>query len=260
MSLKRRVWNLLQFVLRFTNTDWVRNLFAQFSIFLPVSDRRWRLAQKYESKHWQLPPAPERDQFALPSVFLSEQAKARFIIETAVNVTGFDIESLSKKDLLIDIACGPCSIVAELAGKSRKIGIDPSPYPDWILERYEMLGFEIIKAPLESANLKSLGENENLNIAVLMYNALQHFQDIDIAISKIYNALGQHLLFFTDYASVPADRAHPQILTAPRLTDAFNRAGYKVSTMQVVKARLPGLVETPAGTAINIVCGIALKT
>ena len=237
---------------RFTG-NFIRTWASRYEVFFPVSSMRWAKAQRAESASWHIPDhleGPEISEF-----FHNEQTKARFLIKVAEQALGISVQQLMGDRTVLDIACGPGSIVSEMPEPSRKIGLDPAPFPKWVHERYSSLNFELISNPLESA----IFHNRNIgpDPLVVMYNALQHFQDCEKAFFNLKNSLGSHQVFFVDYAYVPADPAHPQILTFSRIERMLRKVGYTTENLAVTYARLPGLVEMGNGEPARVISGIA---
>lgn len=240
--------------LRGISTNEIRTKLSRFEIFLPVNSARWQKAQVAEAASWHIP-----DQLSEPLIsdFLrDEQTKAKFLLGVAENALGISLLELISDKTVIDIACGPGSIIAELKTFGKKFGLDPAQFPIWVHQRYDSLDFELINAPLESAPLN--GYDFGQGPVAVMYNALQHFQNCELAFNNLVSSLGEHKLFFVDYAYVPADSAHPQILTFNRIERLLLKAGYSVNHLAVSKARLPGMVEMVDGQPANILSGVAI--
>jgi hypothetical protein len=229
----------------------LRTTLAKREIFVFVSPRRWRKAQAAEVDHWNL-QIVENEQ--LPPVFISEQIKARFLLETAERILGIRVSKLIEDKVVVDIACGPCSVVAEEESPFKKIGVDPAPFPEWVKSRYKKLNFPLISSPMETALIHVTAEKK---IVVVMYNALQHFQSPSQALKNIRVSLKEGEIFFVDYADIPADKAHPQILTFNRIKRLLKKKGYSEIQLAQSLVRLPGYVEGGSGSRVAILAGYA---
>lgn len=232
----------------------IRTKLGRYGVFLPVSRRRWELAQVAEEHSWPLPLDWDYSGDVLPKLMLDEQTKARFIVSQGEEILGLSLRSLVEDKTVIDVACGPCSIISNWDNCKEKIGIDPAKFPSWVHKRYQEHNFELVSSTLEGAVVKSITGPPPV---VVMYNALQHFQDINGAVKNLKKIAKNHELFFVDYAEIPADAAHPQILTEKRLRRILLRNGYRAIRLETVEARLPGLVETGSGQSAKIICGYA---
>jgi hypothetical protein len=250
--IQRILSRLKNFAKRLSAND-LRTSLSKREIFLPVSSRRWGFAQKAESESWHIPHnliEPE-----ISAYFLEEQTKAKFLVHVAEQTLGLSFSNFISERTVLDIACGPGSIIAEMDKPAVKYGLDPAKFPNWVHGRYKELNFQLINHPLESAPLADF--DFGVNPLVIMYNALQHFQDCELAFSNLAKSLGTHQVFFVDYGYVPADAAHPQILTFNRIERILSRVGYETTNLALSYARLPGLVEMGNGEPARILAGIA---
>lgn len=244
------------FFLRNLDANRIRTYLSSYEIFLPVSDRRWAIAQKAEAESWHLPLNVKGEE-EIEILLGDERKKAKFLVSVAEKNLGIRVDKFVDGKIVIDVACGPGSIMADLENPKAKYGIDPANFPSWVTERYASFGFRLIQAPLESAHLQDFKYEKEL--VVVLYNALQHFQNCAVALNNLYSNLGNHHLFFVDYGYIPADKAHPQILTYMRLKKLLIESGYVIEKMAQSEERLPGLVEIGSGFPTTIISGLAKK-
>jgi hypothetical protein len=232
----------------FDSNKW-RTLLANLGIFLPVSKRRWQVAQKAERHLWSLPEISESKEH---SSFDNESIKSDFIITNSMSRIGLTFEDLLTNKIVVDIGCGPASAIFHSSAPKRKIGVDPMKFPHWVYERYQESGFELINKSIEDllpADFKNLGDEAPL---VIMYNALQHFMDPFLGLNLLKNLLPKHDLLIIEYANTPADDAHPQIITRLRTSRMLKKLGYQTEHIEVILIKKDGLVEAGQGSPAKI--------
>lgn len=71
---------------------------------------------------------------------------------------------------IVDLGSGPYSILLKCEA-TKKIAVDPAPYPDWVKARYEAANVDFLQLPAE---IYTCGEVVD---EVLIYNCLQHTID-----------------------------------------------------------------------------------
>lgn len=237
------------------HTDSWRTLFSKLGIFLPVSKSRWLTAQKFEFHAWALPEIWDSQQIH-PS-FINEGTKSEFIIGASEQALGINLNSLLSDKIVIDVACGPCSVLAPMHSPSAKFGVDPFPFPDWVLNRYKSLDFKLFQGTLEDLVL-DLEEDSGIPVFI-MYNALQHFGSPFKALQKLSKLSSCHSVLIIEYLDTPADRAHPQILTERRILRILRRLNYKSCKSVKIDAYLENLVQLGVGKPAKIGAFLASK-
>lgn len=236
-------------------TDSWRTLFSKLGVFLPVSKSRWLTAQRYEFHAWELPEIWDFQK--AHSSFINEESKSRFIIEASERALGVNLEDLLSGKVVIDVACGPCSIVASMPYPTKKIGVDPFPFPEWVKSRYKTLDFELFQVPLEELTVDFKAD---LSAPVfIMYNALQHFGSPFKALQKLSVLSSSHTVLIIEYLDTPADRAHPQILTEKRILRILRHLKYKTTSNVKIDAYLENLVQIGDGRPAKIGAFLASK-
>jgi hypothetical protein len=252
MNIRERTNYFLQHAVK---ADSWRTLLSKVGIFLPVSRRRWDIAQKFEYHAWELPEVWEKSE-THPS-FINEETKSNFIINVAEQALGLKLGDLLSDKLVIDVACGPCSVIAAMEHPKSKYGVDPFPFPEWVLERYRSLNFQLIPSALERLQLNLNSETEEP--VIIMYNALQHFESPYRALKKLSKIFPQHTLLVIEYLNTSADRAHPQILTTRRILRLIRFLKYETLNSVAVDAYLENLVQSGVNKPVRIGAFIARK-
>lgn len=87
---------------------------------------------------------------------------------------GWDFKDLS----VIDVGCGPYSILMKSKGKSL-FGVDPCPYPEWVKMRYEDCGITFLNNKAEQLIIRynfGSSEHDTFDIGII-YNCLQHTEN-----------------------------------------------------------------------------------
>lgn len=236
-------------------TDSWRTLFSKLGIFLPVSKARWLTAQKIEFHAWALPET--WNSWQIHPSFLNEGTKSEFFVSASEKALGINLNNLLSDKTVIDVACGPCSILAPMHSPSAKFGIDPFPFPEWVESRYKSQDFRLIQSPLEDSSL-DLGEESGVPIFI-MYNALQHFASPFKALHKLSELSSRHTVLIIEYLDTPADRAHPQILTHKRILRILQRLKYQSCKSAKIDAYLENLVQLAFGKPAKIGAFLASK-
>jgi len=107
---------------------------------------------------------------------------------------------------VLDIGCGPVSMLLKTVNGGHRVGIDPCNYPDWIKERYHSahIGFEKIAG-------EDLGRLEpRVFDEVWIYNCLQHVKDPELIINNA-KKLGKVLRIF-EWVGKEENVGHPHVL------------------------------------------------
>lgn len=72
---------------------------------------------------------------------------------------------------IVDLCCGPTSIMLRMCNFKKAYGIDPGNFPDYILNRYKENNIEWVKLPAEDFVYPEMIDE------TILYNALAHVQD-----------------------------------------------------------------------------------
>lgn len=208
-------------------------------------NNKWRKAQQAEKGHWAFlwdsNDSPDR----IANID-KEIIKGEFIFQELVDHFDIDPETDWAKLSILDVGCGPLSLVARNGLGNERTGVDPLKYPDWVYDTYDEQQFDIQKLPFEE-----MPQSRKFDV-VLFYNALQHFaslENVAIKCKEILSKGGTVLL--SEYLNVPTNEAHIQFLEFNKLKKLFAKAGFKVEAT-AVPVRLPGYVERPGGQPIDL--------
>jgi len=98
---------------------------------------------------------------------------------------------------ILDVGCGPYSMLLKVKTSGAKYGVDPIRYPDWVLHRYHAAKIQFIEYPAECLdfpiNYEIYGQElpafvdftKNPVDEAWIYNCLQHVQDPEKIISNV---------------------------------------------------------------------------
>ena len=205
----------------------------------------WEKAQEAEKGHWawlwQAADSEERRQ-----LINGETIKGEFIFQEMVEHFGIKPKTDWAKKNILDVGCGPLSIVARHGlGKTRS-GVDPLRYPTWVYDDYDAQDFKVFMTPFEELDTKQKYD------VIIFYNALQHFADLKLVAQTCKDLLAKNgKVYLSEYLKVPTNDAHIQFLEKDTLDRHFESTGLSVDSV-IKSVRLPGYVERPDGSAIDL--------
>ena len=221
-------------------------------IFLPVSKNRWRKAQISEKASWDLPMnLPTKE--SLNIILQHYQPDQKYLLDTAERLLEIDLEKEMKNRILIDLASGALPYSAIYKSPKLKWAVDPASYPDWVVEFNKNLGMKMICTPGESANFPKYRKGEEFFVIAL--NAFQHFQSIPNTLKNLSDNLGPHSLLLIDFIDVPADSAHPQIISQRRIEKLLDNHNYEIKKMCTSHIKHNG-IHYGRGKPAKIVMGL----
>lgn len=205
----------------------------------------WDQAQVAEKGHWAALWQPA-DSLERQYLAESEAKKGDFIFhEMSMHFEIDPTKDWSDKAVL-DVGCGPVSLVARSKLGKTRTGVDPLRYPHWVYEAYRANSFNVIMEPFEEMS------GPDKYDVIVMYNSLQHFADLRAVANRSKDIVTQAgEIYLSEYLQVPTNEAHIQFLEDGVLNELFTSAGVKVDSA-VVPVRLPGLVERPGGEPIDL--------
>jgi hypothetical protein len=183
---------------------------------------------------------------------------AQYFKSTIEQTLHLDLYSYLQDTILIEVACGASSVFLSIQSPLTKIGIDPMPFSDWVIAHYGEIGAKILTMSGEDFRLRNeLDSIEDMNRAhfkkvVIFTNALQHFRSLNDFFLNLSNQIGEHDLVFLEFLNIPADRAHPQILTKKRLNSLLRKFRYEILNSATVVSKLPGFIEQGNGLDIEM--------
>jgi len=209
--------------------------------------QEWEHAQQAEKDYWYSsginePADSARRQWLVDS----ESQKADFIFHQMTAHFGVDPAKDWSKLNVLDVGCGPASLVARAELGKTRAGVDPLDYPKWVYEEYKKHNFKVFLQPFEE--LKTTKKYD----VIIFYNALQHFAHLGEVARKCQTVLAKNgTVFLSEYLEVPTNDAHIHYLETPKLDGLFEGAGFEVESA-TKPVRLPGLVELPGGQPIGL--------
>lgn len=230
-----------------SKTNSWRTLFSKINLFIPVSKSRWDKAQISEQEAWELPA--EWDYSVDHPSFTNEETKSGHLIAALEKQLDIQIAQEFSGRSVIDIGCGPCSFVSKIQTPAQKFGVDPFPFPRWVLDRYAELNFKVLPFPLE---VLESPDQVGPNPVIIMYNALQHFWSPSKAFKRIHQLFPQHEILIVEYLNTSADNAHPQIITKQRIERLLKRNSYSNIVVKSFDTILAPLIQYGEGIPAHI--------
>lgn len=209
------------------------------------SDGVWQRAQEAEQGHWaDLWQAENSDQ--RNALVAGETIKGEYIFQQMLDRFRLNPDQDWRACRVLDVGCGPISLVARHGYGRSRAGVDPLNYPNWVYRDYEQQNFTVYKVPFEEFR------NRTKYDVVIFYNALQHFADLEAVAQQCKKVLAKNgHVYLSEYLEVPTNEAHIQFLQADKLDELFGRHGFTVDAT-VLPVRLPGYVERPGGLPIDL--------
>ena len=160
-----------------------------------------------------------------------------YAVEMGLSESGTSLNIDLKNKSVLDVGCGPISMLLRSSNFSRAVGVDPLDYGAKVDEAYSSRGIELLKIPAEEMSFSALEFDE-----VWMYNVLQHTYDPEAILQNI-KGVGKVLRIFEWIRTKVAD-GHPQVMTVRNFvrTLDLSRDEYRVNTFNpgASKARLSG--------------------
>ena len=205
----------------------------------------WEAAQAAEKGHWawlwQAADSASRvaltDNETVKGEFIFQELADHFKIKPKLNWANLSV---------LDVGCGPISLVARNELGKTRAGVDPLRYPSWVYDQYEHQQFQVYEVPFEE-----LETTQKFDV-IVFYNALQHFADLKTVARQCHNLLSKSgTVYLSEYLAVPTNEAHIQFLEADKLDALFKSVGFTVDSF-VKPVRLPGYVERPDGAPIDL--------
>lgn len=211
----------------------------------PQTKQTWLNAQTAEKGHWSILWQSE-DSAERIALINNETIKGQFIFDELVDHFNIDPDKDWDALRVLDVACGPLSLVARNTLGKKRVGVDPLKYPDWVYEEYAKDDFKVFLEPFEELSSKTKFD------VVLFYNALQHFADLEAVAEKCKQIINKNAsIYLCEYLEVPTNDAHIQFLTKDMLDKLFKDKGFSVDSERI-EVILPGYVERPGGEAIGL--------
>ena len=193
----------------------------------------WLECQKFEKECWG------------NDIFLSdengEQIKQnQYAIEMDIIKSDSEFPIDLKGKSVVDIGCGPISLLLRSKNFERAVGVEPLFYSDKVDDEYSKRNVELLRIPAEDINVDSIGNFDE----VWMYNCLQHVMSPSEIIDKIQK-IGNKIRIF-EWINIEAHEVHPHMLTEEFFVKELNLKKNEYQIKEYSSNRL-------YGTAIIIV-------
>jgi SAM-dependent methyltransferase len=117
---------------------------------------------------------------------------------------------------VLDIGCGPVSLLLKCINLGDAVAIDPLPYPSWVADRYFHAGIEYDQYKGEDLALKGFDE-------VWIYNVLQHVED-PVAIIANAKRAGKIIRLF-EWLEIGVAPGHPWNLLEDQMNEWLGGEG-----------------------------------
>lgn len=185
-----------------------------------MTDRpEWELAQQFEAGFW-------GDCANSYGEETKQLVYARYMGLNFVNSGGpgpvYDLDGGS----ILDLGGGPASLLLKCVNGGLLVVVDPCEYPDWVHERYEAHGIELVTEPAEDFD-----DPEGFD-EVWIYNVLQHVFDPEEVLSIAIRH--SECLRVFEWLDMPISPGHPHTLTMddfpPGLETGYVNEGGAVGT------------------------------
>lgn len=172
-------------------------------------DNTWEQDQEWEGKWWgtclNTWGEEQKQRHYAKRMGLQEKSNSQFSFY-------YDLEGKS----VLDIGCGPTSLLLKSVNLGKAKAIDPLRYPDWVAERYKYAGIEYVQVKAE--DLVETGYDE-----VWIYNVLQHVIDPAAIIGNAKRA-GKIVRVF-EWLEIGVAPGHPWNLLEDQMNEWFGGEG-----------------------------------
>lgn len=164
-----------------------------------VPPSEWQACQEFERRSWGdgIYLSPENGEIQKQNHYAAWMG-----IVASEDFKAIDLEGKS----VLDVGCGPVSLLLRSHNGKRKVGIDPLDYGEGVRQVYSAREVELLKMPAEEMRFADGTFDE-----VWMYNCLQHVYDPDMILQKIQK-VGKRVRIF-EWLDIPAHEGHPHELT-----------------------------------------------
>lgn len=175
---------------------------------------------KVDYNHWVDCQKFEKDSWGSVNIFLgpenTEQKKQNQYAEDLGLVSNgvFPIDLKGKS--VIDVGCGPISLLLRSTNFSKAVGVEPLFYDERVDKAYRDNGINLIRIPAEEINTDDIGYFDE----VWMYNCLQHVMSPSEIIDKLVK-IGKKVRIF-EWINIKAHEGHPHELTESFFVEKLN--------------------------------------
>lgn len=171
----------------------------------------WDQAQKWESSWW-------GDCLNTYSEETKQTVYAKRMGLVAMSIDGkYPVYDLRGKEIL-DIGCGPVSMLLKSINRGPCIAVDPCEYPAWVTKRYYNNHINYKKLKGEELDFCTWDFDE-----AWIYNVLQHTDDPEL-VARNARKLARVVRVF-EWVNIPATDGHIQVLTKEKLDNWFGGFG-----------------------------------
>jgi SAM-dependent methyltransferase len=116
---------------------------------------------------------------------------------------------------ILDIGCGPWSMLLRCYNAGRLVGVDPLQYPPSVVRRYRNYGIEFLNLPGEQIPPPEQQACFGYFDEVWIYNVLQHVVDPQKVLQNAIASAAK--LRIIEWVNIPPHPGHPHMLTAEAL-------------------------------------------
>lgn len=123
---------------------------------------------------------------------------------------------------VVDLGGGPVSLLLKTYSLDKAVVVDPCPYPDWVMRRYEQVNIDYVAKKAEEF------ETEDSFDEAWIYNVLQHVEDPEKAISVARSVATRVRIFEWVEWDEPDEwsaHGHPHVLHAEELSKWLHGPG-----------------------------------
>lgn len=181
-----------------------------------ITKDEWIKCQIYEKESWGNSVYLNN---ALGEIYKQNYyAECMGLIET-MNVFDLDLDGKS----VLDVGCGPVSMLLRSKNFKRAVGVEPIMYSDDMLDIYKSHNITLYNIPAEEMDFGD-GEFDE----VWMYNVLQHVYNPYSIIEKLIK-YGKRVRIY-EWIDIPAHEGHPHCLTENFFVVSMNlsKTDYKI--------------------------------
>lgn len=164
-----------------------------------ITKEEWDFCQRYERESW------GNDIFLnLENVEVRKQNFYAHLMGLTENIEEVKIDLKNKT--VLDVGCGPVSLLLRSFNFKKAIGIEPLDYGDEIKKVFLNHNINLLNIPAEEMDF-----NENEFDEIWLYNVLQHVYDPVLILEKIQK-FGKTIRLF-EWLDIPPHLGHPHMFT-----------------------------------------------
>lgn len=161
----------------------------------------WEENQVWEKEWWK----SEGRTILETSSELSKQNVYADILGLKIEDNFIDLKNKS----VIDLGCGPVSLLLRSKNFSFAYAVEPNDYGDVVNKKYIEKNINLIKSPIENLKKEQLKEKFD---ELWMYNVLEHVISPKECLEKILELCPSKIRIF-EWLDIPPHQGHPFLLT-----------------------------------------------